>query len=132
MVPTDIEILNKIFDKYYDTFKFYLKDKPNSAAKIYIPIDIAQIAKVLKVDVDIVFGRLYYDVENKYSYKNDENDIVYFFALRIKDEIHCVNFPMHSHTSLHSSIAEALNWSSNLQSEATQGNTLKMRRVRFF
>jgi len=92
-VPTDIEILDKIYNDYYDEFSTFSKDKPNRQAKIFIPIDIKKIADELNVDPDIIFGRLHYDFEKRYGYKLDGDARVTFFSLRIGDEIHCINFP---------------------------------------
>ena len=92
--PTDLQILNTIYESYYDTFKSFTKDAPERAAKIYVPIDCKKIARALGVDPDIVFGRLYYHLEKKYGYSQRDGVRVHFFALRIGDDIHCVNFPL--------------------------------------
>ena len=94
-VPTDYQILNAIYDRYYKTFAGFSVDAPERAAKIYVPIAIRDIAAGLGVDGDIVFGRLYYHLEQKYGYKNDDGSRVNFFALGIGDDRHCVNFPRH-------------------------------------
>jgi hypothetical protein len=91
--PTDIEILDRIYDNYYDEFSSFSKDKPNRQNKTFIPIDIERIASQLNVDVDIVFGRLYYDFEKRFGYKNDDGIIVHFFASKFGNEKHCINFP---------------------------------------
>ena len=54
---------------------------------------IREIAKILNVDADIVFGRLYYHLNEKFSYKHDDGSKVEFFALHVGDESHCINFP---------------------------------------
>lgn len=92
-LPTDIEILNKIYDDYYEIFKSFTKDKHTRETKIYVPIDIHQIAKELKVDDDIIFGRLYYHLENKYGYKNDDKTSVHLFTLMAGKDRHCINYP---------------------------------------
>lgn len=92
-VPTDYEILNAIYGRYYKTFAGFSADAPDRAAKIYVPLDIRDIAAGLGVDGDIVFGRLYYHFEQKYGYKNDGAS-VHFFTLGIGDDRHCVNFPL--------------------------------------
>jgi hypothetical protein len=93
-VPTDYEILNAIYDRYYKTFAGFSADAPERAAKVYVPLDIRDIAAGLGVDADTVFGRLYYHLEQKYGYKNDDGSRVHFFALGIGDDRHCVNFPL--------------------------------------
>jgi len=59
-----------------------------------MPIDIEKVAQDLDIDEDIVFGRLYYHLEHKYGYKQDDGTSVSFFGLKIGDDIHCVNFPL--------------------------------------
>ena len=92
-VPTDIAILDKIYNDYYEEFSTFSKDKPNRQTKIFIPIDIQKIADELNVDADIVFGRLHYDFEKRYGYKEDDGARVSFFSLRLGNELHCINFP---------------------------------------
>jgi hypothetical protein len=93
-VPTDYEVLNAIYERYYKTFAGYSADAPERAAKIYVPIDIRDVAAHLGVDGNIVFGRLYYHLERKFGYKNDDGSSVHFFTLGVGDDRHCVNFPL--------------------------------------
>jgi len=90
--PTDLEILNAIFKMYYQDYISYTKEAPNRAAKILVPIDNKKIAKHLGSEPDIIFGRLYYHLEQKYGYSRD-NAKIHFFALKAGDDIHCINFP---------------------------------------
>lgn len=91
-VPTDLEILEYIYKKYYSVFTEFDKDSPSRDAKIYVPIDCRKIADHFGVDRDIIFGRLYYHLEQKYAYSSDGAK-VHFFANRLKEDIKCVNFP---------------------------------------
>ncbi|MGL4713256.1 MAG: hypothetical protein ACRCWP_12090, partial [Shewanella sp.] len=92
--PTDLEVLERIYSKYYQDFTEYEDDENIRASKIYVPISCDEIAKKLKVDGDIVFGRLYYHMEKKYGYKQSDGSNVHFFAFRVGKESHCVNFPL--------------------------------------
>lgn len=92
-IPTDLKILRVIYDRYYDTFKAYSNENKGRSSKIYVPIDVGEIAKSLDVDADIVFGRLYYHLNEKFSYKHDDGSKVEFFALHVGNDHHCVNFP---------------------------------------
>ncbi len=92
-VPTDLQILNAIYNQYYNQFMAFSKNNPDRSAKNFIPIDIAQIAKRFGVDVDIIFGRLYYHLEQKYGYKRSDNTKVAFFTLQAGVDINCINFP---------------------------------------
>jgi hypothetical protein len=93
-IPTDLELLNYIYEQYYEKFISYSKEEPNRAAKIYVPIDCKKIAEHFKVDSDIVFGRLYYHLEKVYGYKQNDGVNVHFFALRLGDDPKCINFPL--------------------------------------
>jgi hypothetical protein len=92
-LPTDLQILNAIYNQGYNQFMAFLKNNPDRSAKNFIPIDIAQIAKRFGVDVDIIFGRLYYHLEQKYGYSRSDGSKVAFFALKIGSDNNCINFP---------------------------------------
>jgi len=93
-LPTDLQILNSIYNHHYDTFKAYSNSERCRKTKIFVPIDIRKISNDTGVDEDIIFGRLYYDLEKRYSYKRDDGPPVSFFLLGIGDEeLHCINFP---------------------------------------
>src|SRR5947208_13332373 len=93
-LPTDLEILNAIYERYYETFASFAKGGPSRIAKIFVPIDIDALARDMGVDADIVFGRLYYHLEKRYGYKNDDGSLVHLFALKAGDDRHCINFPL--------------------------------------
>jgi hypothetical protein len=93
-VPTDYAVLNSIYERHYKDFAAFSSDSPDRSAKVYVPIDIRSIAAGLGVDVDIVFGRLYYHLERKYGYEKQDGSKVYFFTLGIGTDKHCVNFPL--------------------------------------
>ena len=52
--PTDIQILETIYNKYYDKFKDFDEKTKDRETKVYIPIDLKSVAEDLKVDGDIV------------------------------------------------------------------------------
>lgn len=93
-LPTDLQILKAIYDMYYDDFINYdKKENKTRSSKMYVPIDIEIISKKFKVDPDLIFGRLYYHLENKFGYTNDDGSKVHFFALKAGSDKHCVQFP---------------------------------------
>lgn len=96
ILPTDLKILSIIYEEYYDTFISFSKNNSDRSAKNFIPVDIKLIAQKLGVDVDIIFGRLYYHLEQKYGYKrpDDTDDTkVAFFTLKAGVDKNCINFP---------------------------------------
>lgn len=46
------------------------------------------------MDADILFGRLYYHLDKKHSYAQDNGSFVHLFALKTGDDMHAVNFPL--------------------------------------
>ena len=92
-LPTDLQILDRIYNRYYDEFASFDRETARREGKVYVPIDIASIADELGVDGDIVFGRLYYHLENKHGYKQENGSLVHLFAFQAGKERHAVNFP---------------------------------------
>ena len=93
-VPTDYKIVNEIYNRYYEAFAAFSRNAPDRCSKIFVPIDITSIAKRLHVDGDIIFGRLYYHLEEKYGYVRPDGTRVAFFTPAAGSDKHCVNFPL--------------------------------------
>lgn len=91
--PTDLEILDAIFDRYYQTFSDYDQDSSIRSSKNYVPIDVYAIGEHLKVDGDMIFGRLNYHLEEKYGYGQADGGRVSFFAMMVGGDRHCIHFP---------------------------------------
>ena len=89
-IPTDRKLWKAIHDIYS---KAYNINNPLNT-KIFIKIDVDKIAKKLKVDGDIVFGRLYYHLDEKFRYQNSNESWVHLFAKELGGEKHCINFPL--------------------------------------
>jgi len=92
--PTDRELLKLIYESYYDEFNSYDEDTSERSTKLYVPIDCVEIAKQLDVDEDIVFGRLYYHLDKKYGYTQDDGVKVHLFSMRINKDRHVIHFPL--------------------------------------
>ena len=93
-VPNDLQILNVIYKDYSEAFAAFSRNAPDRESKLLVPIDVEAVAGRLKVDPDIVFGRLYYHLENKYGYDRDNGSRVVFFTPRAGKDSNCVNFPL--------------------------------------
>lgn len=92
--PTDLKLLDEIYNRYYEEFEsFDQEGDPDRDAKIYVPVDLEEVADALGVEKDIVFGRLYYDLDRRYGYKHDDGTKVPFFSLKVGSDMHCVHFP---------------------------------------
>jgi len=108
-IPTDLEFLEEIFVTYYDRFADF-KDSRNGpdaspdrkstsgsgnsrSSKIWVPIDIDALARKFSTDPDLIFGRLYYHLNEKYSHDASDGSKLDLFAIRIGADRHCINFP---------------------------------------
>ncbi|CAH0525526.1 hypothetical protein [Vibrio hippocampi] len=92
-IPTDLKILEYIFNHYMDDYLTYETTK-NREAKIHVPIDIDHVAKHFDIEGDLVFGRLYYHLNPKYQHDNSDGITNYLFNLSVGRDRHCINFPM--------------------------------------
>src|SRR5579871_3239545 len=93
--PTDAEILQTIYSRYVRAFTGQ-SEKPDtrSLRKVYYPIDIEALAKQLNVNKHVLFGRLYYHLDQKHRYRDEANDAwTHLFAKAVGDEINCIHFP---------------------------------------
>ena len=93
-VPTDHAVLNDIYNHYYSAFAGFSSEGKERGTKVYVPVDIRAVSKRLRVDPDIVFGRLYYHLEKKYGYQQSGGEHVCFFSPVVGTDRHCVNFPL--------------------------------------
>lgn len=92
-LPSDLRVLECIYRVHASAFVKYSKDDPSRSSKIYVPMDLSLVAAELRTDPHILFGRLYYDLDNRYRYKNDDASIVHLFAFAVGEDRHCVNYP---------------------------------------
>ncbi|MAO63698.1 MAG: hypothetical protein CL666_01730 [Balneola sp.] len=92
-IPTDFEIMEEIHDRYYDTFRKYATEEPDRIARIRVPIKINEVAEAIGVEQDMIFGRVFYHFNKKYSYKDEKGDITTFF-ITDKFEGLSVNFAL--------------------------------------
>jgi hypothetical protein len=96
-IPTDLKVPSTIYKLYYEEFKNHSREpdiENGRQKKIYVPIDCKAVAKELDVDGDIVFGRLYYHLEEKHGYTRSDGSNVAFFSLMVGADRHCINFPL--------------------------------------
>ncbi len=92
-LPTDLEILNHIYKTYSNDFCHYPFDDNERRSLIYVPIDVKQIAESMKTNPHILFGRLYYHLDQKYRYTQDDGSKVHLFAFKVGKDRHCINYP---------------------------------------
>lgn len=93
-IPTDEELLSVIYSKYLRIFSDYSDENKTRSTKIWVPIDIEALSKRYRCDPDLIFGRLYYHLNEKYGPRNADGQNVNFFQMRIGQDRHAVNFPL--------------------------------------
>jgi len=92
-IPTDQEILEEIYTRYHEEFRRYAKKEPDRVARIRVPVDVEEIASACGVEQDMIFGRIFYHFNKKYSYKDGDGKVTTFFTTE-KFEGLSVNFPL--------------------------------------
>lgn len=93
-IPTDERLLGEIYKRYLRAFSDFSEDNKTRSTKIWMPIDIDVLAKKFRCDPDLIFGRLYYHMNEKYGSVTGSGDRVNFFNMRLGSDRHCVNFPL--------------------------------------
>ena len=92
--PSDGAILEEIFKQYSDEFQSYELSPDARASKVYVPIDCDLVARRLRMDKHLLFGRLYYHLDKKHRYTQEDGSKVYLFAFEAGENRHAVNFPL--------------------------------------
>ncbi|EDP59471.1 hypothetical protein [Vibrio sp. AND4] len=92
--PTDLELLECIYNNYRSEFELYDSDEKIKERSIYVHIDCNLIAEKLSSDPQLVFGRLYYHLANIYKYQHSRGVEVKLFEFKIDDQHHCIHFPV--------------------------------------
>jgi len=93
-LPTDRNILKKIYYSYYGIFNDFERVSKTRSSKIYVPIDIEKISNDFNVDNDLIFGRLYYHLDKKYGYTQTDGSKVHLFTPKVGSDKNAVNFPL--------------------------------------
>ncbi|MEX0722433.1 MAG: hypothetical protein WD357_11430 [Gracilimonas sp.] len=92
-IPTDLEIMEELYDRYYDSFRKYATEDPDRIARIRVPINVKDVADACGIEEDMIFGRIFYHFNKKYSYKDDKGNVTTFF-ITDKFEGLSVNYPL--------------------------------------
>jgi len=93
-IPTDETLLATIYKRYLKTFSDWSEENKTRVAKIWVPIDIDDLGKKYRCDPDLIFGRLYYHMNEKYGSRTGDGQDVNFFNMRLANDRHVVNFPL--------------------------------------
>ena len=92
-LPTDRQVLRCIFEMYESSYPGKASDQGAGENDPYLAIEIAEVAKRLDCKQELLFGRLYYYLDAKHRYKQENGAIVSLFHLNLQGKRHCVHFP---------------------------------------
>jgi hypothetical protein len=98
-LPTDREILEAIYRRHSAQYEAVSRgdDTKSRDSKVYFPVDLAAVADDLRVDGNLVFGRLHYYLDRKHAYRN-ERDGSWTLLLWLRSDRpegrHWINFPL--------------------------------------
>ena len=92
-IPTDLEIIEDIYFRYHDDFRKYAKKEPDRIARIRVPIEVEDVAEACGVEEDMIFGRIFYHFNKKYSYTDTQGEVTTFFTTEKFDGL-SVCFPL--------------------------------------
>ena len=93
-IPTDEHLLSMIYKKNLKAFSDWSEENKTRMTKIWVPIDIDEMSKKYRCDPDLIFGRLYYHMNEKYGSTTGSGQEVNFFNMRLGQDRHVVNFPL--------------------------------------
>jgi hypothetical protein len=89
----DRTILDCIYSMYGQAF-IRRKDGHSPDDKIpYFSISIRDVASKLQMSPDMLFGQLYYHLDFKHRYRQDDGSLVHLFALKVGGTTHAINMP---------------------------------------
>ena len=92
-LPTDRRVLECIFEMYESSYPGPKAATGRGENDPYVAIDIPAVAAKLDCNPELLFGRLYYHLDHKHRYKQDNGSIVPLFYLEVGGKRHAVQFP---------------------------------------
>ena len=87
-LPTDRRVLECIYQMYESSYP-----GTNRENDPYVAIDVKAVARELGCSPDLLFGRLYYHLDAKHRYKQDNGELVSLFQIQIGGKRYAVQFP---------------------------------------
>ncbi len=78
---------------YLPAYEERVKDDSMGDQKIYLPIDIRAVAQRLECSEHLLFGQIYYHLDFKHRYAQDNGAKVHLFSMKVGNERHVINMP---------------------------------------
>ncbi|WP_172205406.1 hypothetical protein [Niveibacterium sp. COAC-50] len=92
-LTSDRYVLKCIYEMYKDQYPRSNSDVVVSDNDPYIAINLQALAEKLDCSPELLFGRLYYHLDRKHRYKQEDGALVSLFTLKVGEKKHAVNFP---------------------------------------
>jgi hypothetical protein len=92
-LPTDRYILECIFLMYERDYPGPTSASSRGENDPYVPVDLPAVAKEVGCSPELLFGRLYFHLNQKHRYKQANGADVSLFELNIESKGHSVQFP---------------------------------------
>jgi hypothetical protein len=92
-LPTDREILMCIYEMYEASYPGVVPGQVRGENDPYLPVNLHAVARRLSCKPELLFGRLYYHLDAKHRYKQDNGAVVSLFHLNFQGKGHAVHFP---------------------------------------
>lgn len=92
-LPTDRYLLECIFQMYERDYPGPISASGHGENDPYVPVDLRAVAKKAGCSPELLFGRLYYHLNQKHRYKQPNGAEVSLFELNFKNSGHAVQFP---------------------------------------
>jgi len=93
-ISTDREILDRLFNMYASDFEAAQQAPDKDGNRIYVPIDIPAVAEQLGDNEHVLFGRLFYHLDQKHRYQQAGGAMVHLFSAQVGNARHCINYPL--------------------------------------
>lgn len=90
-IKTDRQVLQTIYEHYLEAFT---TGQGSRGRVMYVPIDIPLLAQKLGMDTEILFGRLYFHLEKRHGFTNDDGSKVALFTPVAGQDRNCIQFPL--------------------------------------
>lgn len=92
-LPTDRYVLECIYKTYESAYPGPEDASGRGINDPFVPIDLHVVAKKVGCSPELLFGRLYFHLNQKHRYKQESGASVSLFELNIQNKGHAVQFP---------------------------------------
>lgn len=92
-LPSDRKVLECIYEMYEASYPGDHSRTGSNENDPYVAIDVPAVAAKLNCKPELLFGRLYYHLDFKHRYTQENGALVPFFYLKVGDKRHAIHLP---------------------------------------